>query len=68
MQKPSKKKIIIITCLVVIFSIISIDIYEESSMDTYDQSNAPKQQTSVKTEEEIRHEYYKTILHLNWNI
>lgn len=58
MQKPSKKKIIIITCLVVIFSIISIDIYEESSVNTYNQSNTPTQQTPVKTEEEIRHEYY----------
>ena len=60
MQKPSKKKIIFITCLVVIFAVIGMDIYQESSMDAYDQSNTPEQQTSVKTEEEIRHEYYNS--------
>lgn len=60
MQNLSKKKIIIITFLVVVFAMIGMDIYKEISINTYDQVNIPSQQATVKTEEEIRHEYYNS--------
>ncbi|MGM9532552.1 hypothetical protein [Intestinibacter sp.] len=51
MKNLSKKKIIIITFLVVVFAMIGMDIYKEISINTYDQANIPSQQATVKTEE-----------------